>query len=257
MPPRNSAAPGSAFRDTEATPERIRGRAELLARRLAADILDGSRPVGTHLPTDADIASRHAVGLATVRTALKRLEGLGLIARSRGASARVISGDIRASYEIAGTAASQGGGAYASETVLMVERQRPVVADAELAMLLDVREGSRWLCLTALRMSDDASLGPLSWVDIWLDCDAAAGEIASLTPAAIAELTGADVAGIIEEFSAAPLTPIQARSLRARGGTASLHVMRRYLNGNGALLAAMRDVHPADRVSVAVRLGSP
>jgi DNA-binding GntR family transcriptional regulator len=239
----------------ESPPERLRHRSDSLARRIASEILDGRRPVGTYLPMDADIASQFSVGMATVRGALKRLEALGLVARSRSAGARVVSGEIRASYEIAAIARNDSGGAYAAETLLVIERQRRVVADADLALLLAVREGSRWLCLSGRRVSEDASFGPLSWVDVWLDCEAAsAGAITSITPATVTALTGFDVAEIVEVFSASPLTPAQARNLGARGGTLSMHVMRRYLRGNGALLAAIRDVHPADRVNIAVRL---
>jgi GntR family transcriptional regulator len=254
MPPRRIADAGFAA-------DKPHSRAEALTRALAGEILEGNRPVGTLLPAEAEIAAQHAASAATVRAALRRLEALGLIARSRGSNARVISGEVRANYQIAATPAARNGdaaelgGRYAGETRVAVERRRHVQADAELAMLLGVREGSDWLHLTGVRLADDASFGPLSWVDIWIDApsEAVNGET-EFGPAGIAALTGAAVADVVEEFSAASLTPAQARHLRARGGTASLHVMRRHLRGNGALLAAVRDVHPAERVSVAVRL---
>lgn len=238
-------------------PDKTQSRVDALTRALAAEILDGSRPVGSTLPGEAEIAATHGASAASVRAALRRMEGLGLIARSRGSNARVISGDIRASYLIGPSGPGGLGGAYGGDTRILVERQRQVEADAELAMLLGVREGSMWLHVSGLRHAEDVSFGPLSWVDVWLeaDPDALDGE-SGFTAADIAALTGVPVAEALEEFSAAALTPAQARHLRARGGTASLHVMRRYRRANGGLLAAVRDVHPAERVSVAVRLGA-
>lgn len=232
-------------------------RVDAVARAITVRVLDGDPPVGSLLPTDAELAATHAVPLATARAALKRLEQLGLITRTRSGPARVVSGEVRALY---GFTASYDGtdaaaGQYAAETTLQVERRRRVSADAELAMLLGVPEGSAWLSLSGPRLVDDGALGPLAWVDVWLDREADTDiESSPLTPSAIAALTGAPVAEIVEEFSAHPLTPAQARLLRARAGAAALHALRRYLRANGTLLAAVRDVHPAERASVTVRL---
>jgi GntR family transcriptional regulator len=249
--PRSATVAVTPPRANALAPERVPNRTDLLVRALASSVLDGSWPVGSLLPGEPELASQHAVGVAPVRAALKRLEALGLISRSRGTAARVISGEIRASYLINGGA----GGYYANETNIVIDRQRMVVADAELAMLLAVREGSGWLQLTGLRMAEDASFGPLSWVDAWLDSATLAVPADwQLTPATIAAFTGAAISEIVEEFSATPLTPAQARHLRARSGTHSVHVIRRYRRANGTLAAAVRDIHPADRVSVSVRM---
>lgn len=249
MPPRKPLQ--AAARPQDAATDRPRGRAEQLADALAQDILGGALPVGSLLPPDAELAASHAVSAAMVRTALKRLENLGLIARSRSAGTRVVSGEIRASYAVEDGA----GGQYAGGTALLLDRQRGVSADAETAMLLGAREGSRWLHLSGLRSAGSATLGPLSWVDVWLDTPAEQTDAApDLSAAGIAALTGAAVASIVEEFAATPLTPALARHLRARVGAPGLHIIRRYRRANGSPLAVVRDIHPADRVSIAVSL---
>lgn len=243
-----SAGPGSG------KPAPAQNRGDALARLLAADILDGRSPVGALLPGDADLAARHRVSLAMARGAVRQLEALGLVTRSRGAPARVISGELRATYLVMPNGGETTESGYLGVTRLGLERQRPVTADAELAVLLGVNEGTAWLHLTGLRLPPDASFGPLSWVDIWL-----AGSAASVpagcdfTRAEIEALTGAGIGQVHEEVSAGLLTPAQARLLRARGGTAALHLLRRYLRGAGALVAAVRDVHPADRITVSIR----
>ena len=130
-------------------------RSGSLARTLAAEILDGKRPVGALLPGEADLAAQHGISLSAVRAALRQLESLGLAVRSRGGAARVVSGEVRATYLIATGELEQARSDYAGATKLTIERQRQVTADAELAVLLGVPEGSRWLHLTGLRQPLD------------------------------------------------------------------------------------------------------
>jgi DNA-binding GntR family transcriptional regulator len=228
-------------------------RVAALARELATDILDGKRPVGATLPTDAELAAQHGLPLAAARGAVRQLEILGLIARSRGNAARVVSSEVRASYVVLRDGEDDGNG-YAGETRLAIDRQRQVTADAELAVLLGVNEGTQWLHLTGLRQPFDPGYGPLSWTDIWLATDAIAvpGDL-GFGRVDIEALTRGSVATVQEDVSAGLLTPAQARMLRARGGTAALYLLRRYLRSGGAVVGAVRDVHPADRITLSVR----
>jgi DNA-binding GntR family transcriptional regulator len=229
-------------------------RSGSLARTLAAEILDGKRPVGALLPGEADLAAQHGISLSAVRAALRQLESLGLAVRSRGGAARVVSGEVRATYLIATGELEQARSDYAGATKLTIERQRQVTADAELAVLLGVPEGSRWLHLTGLRQPLDAGFGPLSWIDVWLASDAASVPAeTAFSRADVEALTRATVATVQEDVSAGLLTPAQARLLRARGGTAALYLLRRFIRAGGTVAAAVRDVHPADRITVSVR----
>lgn len=229
-------------------------RADQLVRALAADILDGRRPVGSDLPPETAIAATQNTSTAAVRTALRHLETLGLIARSRGGAARIIAGDIRASYAVAaridGTA-----GDYLARTRLLIERQRRITGDLEVASLLGTPEDATWLRLSGLRFTTDATFGPLSCVEAWLATRATTLDPPDeITPAALEALLGVTIVEVEEEIGAGTLTPAQARQLRARGGGASLSVLRRYRKRGGVLVAAVRDIHPADRAGVLVRL---
>jgi GntR family transcriptional regulator len=228
-------------------------RTDLLARTLAAEILAGRHPVGALLPSESELVGDHGASLATVRGALRVLGTLGLTQRGRGGIAQVVSGEVRAIYEIANGDAAEGG-AYLAPTRIDVERSRRVTADAELAVMLDARENSEWLHVTGLRLPVDPSFGPLSWFDAWIGGAAkATPEGFDFTADTLEELCGAQIVDVREDLSAAPLTPAQARRLHARGGGFALHIMRRFLRGNGSLVAAVLDVHPASRIVVHAR----
>ncbi|GCD92863.1 GntR family transcriptional regulator [Embleya hyalina] len=59
--------------------------ADDIVRELKIEIRDGVHPAGARLPTEADLCRRFGVSRATVRTALKELDVLGLIRTQQGA----------------------------------------------------------------------------------------------------------------------------------------------------------------------------
>ena len=61
-----------------------------LAAILRAPIVDGTYPVGTELPKEAEIAERFGISLITVRQALRELESDGLI-RKRAAKPAIVA----------------------------------------------------------------------------------------------------------------------------------------------------------------------
>ena len=257
MPPDTVPRRSAAVRrkgDVAAPREPAPTRADLVARALAADILDGRRAVGSELPAEAELAAAQGSSLAAVRSALRDLEGLGLIARTRGEAARVIASDVRAGYAVAGRVEKDTGD-YTARTRLLIERQRVVTGDLDLAMLLGTPEGATWLRLSGLRYAADAVFGPLSCVDVWLATRAESLDLPEeVSPAVLEDLLGVGIVEVEEEVMAGALTPAQARYLRARGGAPCLSLLRRYRKRGGTVIAAMRDVHPADRVGVVIRL---
>lgn len=84
--------PAEVFDGTPSQPlDRRRGPLyRQFARILRDQISDGTFPIGTHLPTEAALASRFAISLITVRTGLRELESEGLI-RKRSAKPAVVA----------------------------------------------------------------------------------------------------------------------------------------------------------------------
>lgn len=63
-----------------------------LARTLRAEILCGTFPLGSQLPTESELCARFAVSRQTVREALRRLREDHLVASRQGAGTIVVSG---------------------------------------------------------------------------------------------------------------------------------------------------------------------
>jgi len=61
-----------------------------IAAQLRRDILDGSYPPGTLLPTEQQLCAIHQVSRQTIRTALQSLADEGLIQRRQGSGSRVL-----------------------------------------------------------------------------------------------------------------------------------------------------------------------
>jgi len=119
-----------------------------LAAILRAPIVDGSYPVGTELPKEAEIADRFGISLITVRQALRELETDGLI-RKRAAKPAVVaaraptpklSSAFRNFADIA---------AYTKDARLEIKSYRRELAEAPRAAF-DLAEGDVSYCLRSI-----------------------------------------------------------------------------------------------------------
>jgi len=62
-----------------------------ISEELLSDIGAGKFPVGSMLPTELELCERFEVSRFTVREALRRLHGMGLLHRRRGSGTVVLS----------------------------------------------------------------------------------------------------------------------------------------------------------------------
>jgi len=68
-----------------------RTRSDEIVQTLKTEVRDGVYPPGTRLPTEAVLCERFGVSRATVRSALKELDVLGLVRTQQGAGTFVLS----------------------------------------------------------------------------------------------------------------------------------------------------------------------
>lgn len=124
-----------------------------LAAILRAPIVDGTYPVGTELPKEAEIGDRFGISLITVRQALRELESDGLI-RKRAAKPAVVaaraptprlSSAFRNFADIA---------AYTKDARLDIRSYRREAAEAARAAF-NVAEGGVFHCLRSILVVGD------------------------------------------------------------------------------------------------------
>lgn len=134
-----------------------------IADTLRSEIVAGTWPTGTALPTETDLAARFGVNRHTVRRSLRSLSEEGLVRADQGRGTFVQGGRIaypigrrtRFSENIGRQAMAPGGRLIASDTV---------DADLRLADFLAVSRGAKLIRLVALHVADGV---PLSLGTSW------------------------------------------------------------------------------------------
>ena len=232
-----------------------------VATALAADILEGRRAIGEMLPPEGELCQAFGVSRSTVREALRRLRALGLVEASRGVGTRIVADRPRSNYLLAARSVAEVMG-YADQTRLEISGRQSVRAGAPLAATLGCDPGSDWRHVTGVRRTEPDGTA-ISCVELYIA--AAFADIADsadlvTTPAyrLIAQTRGVAVAEIRQEITAVAVDACQAAILGCAAGGPGLHIRRRFYAGDGRLLEATLNVHPAaDRFAYALRLGAP
>jgi GntR family transcriptional regulator len=234
-----------------------------VARRLAEGISTGEYPVGTVLPTEFQLADRFGVSRATVRSALRELQQLGLVSRRRNTGTRVEA--ARPAWESSGYTHSlrtvEDVLQYAVETQRRIQEIADEITDDELAARLDCRPGRRWLRVSSIRIdTGKPAAPPICWTDVYVDAPYAAlvrahvadyrGAIASL----IEERTGRRIAEILQTIRAVGVPPQAAEQLQAEPHSHALEITRRYRDARGESFLISRSIHPMGRFAYSLAM---
>src|SRR3954453_20612313 len=124
-----------------------------LAAILRAPIVDGTYPVGTELPKEAEIADRFGISLITVRQALRELESDGLI-RKRAAKPAVVAARSPAPKLSSAFRNFADIAAYTKDARLEIASYRREAADAPQAVF-NPSEGDVFYCLRSILVVGD------------------------------------------------------------------------------------------------------
>jgi GntR family transcriptional regulator len=124
-----------------------------LAAILRAPIVDGTYPVGTELPKEAEIADRFGISLITVRQALRELESDGLI-RKRAAKPAVVAARSPAPKLSSAFRNFADIAAYTRNARLDVASYRREAAEAPQAAF-KLAEGDACYCLRSILLVGD------------------------------------------------------------------------------------------------------
>jgi GntR family transcriptional regulator len=228
-----------------------------IAATLAAQIAQGEHPVGSLLPTEAELQQRFRVSRYVVRQAIQHLRSVGLVTARKGVGTRVEAaqangrflhtmhsvGDIRQytkgmRFEVLGT----------DETTLRGRK----------AALIGARPGRRFLRIIGIRRRDRDNK-PVSHAEIFLDSSftEVTKEIPTVGTAIwemIERLYGETLVEVEQQIDAVTLTGEHAQLLEVAEGTPALRVIRRYYATGRRLIELSINLHPAKRFTYTMRI---
>ena len=224
-----------------------------LAKTLLNEIESGKYPVGSQLPTEAELCEQFGLSRATAREALRRLVQLGLVVRQPRVGTTVKARTAAAAGYRQSTVDVADLYQYATDTTLAITSSDSVAIDAALAEKLEASPGETWLHLRGLRHAGAQAL-PICITELWLHPAFRAikgmqGALKGAVHAAIEEQFGEQISEVDQEIRAVALTRAQAVVLQASPRSPALWVCRRYRNRHGQLVELTESTHPADRFS--------
>lgn len=226
-----------------------------VAQQLATDIANGVYPVGSTLPNEPALAESFGVSRSTIRAALTELQGLGLVSRRRSLGTKVemsrpagATGGFKQTLETIDAIAQ-----YAAATRRQKIETEDVVLDTDLAAILDLPPGSRWLRVSYLRADPEKHGEPICWTDVYIKAAYSQivrervrdhrGALVDL----IEEDAGRRVVEVRQTIRAAGISEQLAEPLNATSGQHALEIVRRYGFSGGETVEVSVSVHPGDR----------
>ncbi|MDX2159289.1 MAG: GntR family transcriptional regulator [Hyphomicrobiaceae bacterium] len=223
-----------------------------LAQTIGERIAKGAYPIGTLLPTEAELGVSFGVSRYTVRQAIQHLRTQGLVSARKGVGTRVEAQIAAPSY----TQSMRSLGEllqYATETRLDVVKVEEVEARGRLAELLGCRPKKPWMRIAGIRHGAHGE-PPHCFNEVLIDSaySALAQEAGSLRTAIwslIETRFGETVVEVDQEIEATLLDAETARLLEAEPGEPALKFTRRYYVTGRRLVELSVSIHPADRFS--------
>jgi len=227
-----------------------------LAQALLRGIDSGDYPIGSLLPTEAELCRRYAVSRITARAAVRELQSRGLVSRHPGIGTRVESVQTKVEFVHVSDsleAILQTAGA----TRFKILRHGPVAVDAALAAELHCPEGQSLLLAEGLRTREDAPplcltrlYFPVIYSQVMERLEGHQGSVMLLLEA----MFGVRLTEMRQTIEAANLRAAEARELQARPREAALVTRRWHLGDNGRLFMMGVSLYPHERYSYALRM---
>jgi GntR family transcriptional regulator len=230
-----------------------------LADQLIEAIGDGTYAVGAALPSEMDLSTHYGVSRATVRSALQKVQGLGLISRRKRAGIRVEASKPRVAFE-----QSLSNVEDLMQFAVVTERQvrsiGEILASPVLAAQLQVEPGSRWLRVEHVRIDPAKPDRPICWTDVYLDPVAGAAirrelrKHTGLICQMVEEHCGRAVKEVRQEIRAAGVPERIAQALASEPDSHALEIVRHYVDQRGIVFEVTVSVFPAERFTYALQL---
>jgi GntR family transcriptional regulator len=221
-------------------------RYSVIADEVARAIEHGRYPIGTLLPSEAELRAQYDVSHHTVREAMRRLQELRLVAPERGRGTRVVGRSASVRY-VHSLEAIPDLGELARETRIKVLRRARIRRSQAESALPDHSED--WFLIEAVRSTPTH---PLVWKQVYIDARYAKAAIkvgTSNTPIyrLIERLYGEKLLTVRQEVAATPIADAIAAVLAVKSGSAGLLIDREYVGESGQVFEVTRSIYPAGR----------
>ena len=228
-----------------------------IAATLAAQIAQGDHPVGSLLPTEAELQQRFHVSRYVVRQAIQHLRSVGLVTARKGVGTRVEA--AQATGRFSHTMHSVGDiRQYATGMRLEILGTDETTLRGSKAALIGARPGRRFLRIIGVRRRNRDNQ-PVSHAEIFVDAafSAIKAEIPTVGTAiweVIERHYGETLVEVEQQIDAVTITGEHARLLEVAEDTPALRVIRRYYATGRRLIELSINLHPAKRFSYSMRI---
>lgn len=249
-------SPGSAPRDSARTLSGPAPQYALLAQDLLRGIGAGDYPLGSRLPTEAQLCQRYRVSRITARAALRELQARGMVSRRAGVGTTVERIDAQERFVHVSNSVD-GLLQFTADTRFSTVSCKPLRAGATLAAELQVEPDTELLEVIGLRSKPrNAPLCltrlylPLLYAGLADRLDGHRGSVMLL----MEQTYGVRLAEMRQTIEAAPLHRADAALLLAQPREAALVTRRWHLGEGGRLYIASVSRYPHQRYSYALRM---
>jgi GntR family transcriptional regulator len=229
---------------------------QVIADELRSRIVRGEYPVGTMLPTEKELLTRHTVSRYTVRAALQQLREQGFVSMRRGSGTRAVSTSPGSTYVQSVTALSELM-QYPDTSFELVDAGTVALAHAQ-ATRLSLTAGSTWFRIAGLRRSE-LNDKPICWQEIYVlpEFENTArrvltehGPVHKIIENAHSEV----IANAQLEMFASRIEPRLAARLEVEPDTAAMTINRRYTSQDARIFETTVSIHAEDRFVYSLEL---
>lgn len=226
-----------------------------IARVLRQEIVNGTYPIGTRLPTEDKLRKRFGVSRHTVREALRQLRDDNLVASRQGAGTEVVASVGTASYAqdvmSVNNLSIDDLVSWSAGKHFEITSMRMATLDGQLAARTGLERGERCLVVQGTG-HEDGSSAATCWAEYYIHRHFAA--VGRLLPRhrgpifpLIEDLFAVRITEVHQEIGAALLTVPLARTLQVKARSAALEVRRSFKLEDGQAAQVTMTTHPADR----------
>ena len=228
-----------------------------IARAIREGIVGGRYPVGSHLPTEQQLAAEFGVSRNTIRESLRKLREERLVKSRRGSGTRVLppqSGDSNFLHAISlNDFQSYSQSWDFAMQVVQTSRLTP-----DLAAWTGCPPDEDWLSIRGVSRTKGAP-HPECWVELYVHGDyAAIGRVVTSHPGpvfrVIEDMFGQIIVELTQEISAELVSKKLAQVLEVEPGSPAIVVRRAFKTAEGKVVEAAHETYPASRFRYQVNL---